>query len=324
MKIIDYKKLVKLPADSLFSTINKMNELGEVLVVGEYPDGRRFIYSPLGDVSHAGSREIDFDENTFNRTGSFVLYEPQEIQGMIEKLEGILDFAPEQVSSEASSVKSVVLKPESTAEDRVPIIPVFKTESAQYFVDAALVTPRYIEFGSGETAMTAPYAIGAEFSLLGISQTIRSIEQGLHDMTDVIDPAMVLKRIYLHLEASGQEAEVIAVDVSHGATAKAHFEPQGSYRNMRVLFSENVGLVAGHTTVKGVPSKILTQGWVANVAVSGNVNLELASTRFLAQRIESFPQVDAMTRTLVRVRVVGYELQSYRTNPNRRPIRQAA
>jgi hypothetical protein len=98
MKTVTYKQLHKLPADTLFSTLSRMNELSEIWVIGEYPDGRRFLYSPLADVSKTGITEMDFDENTFNRQGTFLVWDAVEMQGYLDKLMGILDFVPLQSS----------------------------------------------------------------------------------------------------------------------------------------------------------------------------------------------------------------------------------
>jgi hypothetical protein len=94
MKLVTYKQLHKLPADTLFSTLSRMNELSEIWVIGEYPDGRRFLYSPLADVSKTGITEVDFDENTFNRQGTFVVWDAPEMRAYVEKLGDILDFKP--------------------------------------------------------------------------------------------------------------------------------------------------------------------------------------------------------------------------------------
>lgn len=94
MKILNYKQLCKEPADTMFATLNKMNELSEVFIVGEYPDGRKFIYSPLSEVAKLGVNEIEFDSNCFNRRdGIFVIFTQEEIGAYVNKLMGMLSFA---------------------------------------------------------------------------------------------------------------------------------------------------------------------------------------------------------------------------------------
>jgi hypothetical protein len=94
MKVINYKQLCKEPADTMFATLNKMNELGEVLIIGRYPDDRKFLYSPISDVSKLGTNEIEFDENCFNRKeGTFVVFTQEEIGAYVNKLMGMLSFA---------------------------------------------------------------------------------------------------------------------------------------------------------------------------------------------------------------------------------------
>jgi hypothetical protein len=108
MKILNYKQLCKEPADTMFATLNKMNELSEVFIVGEYPDGRKFLYSPLADVSKMGMNEIEFDSNCFNRRdGTFVVFTKEEVEAYVSKLMGLL--AP-QVQTFIDTVAEAVVE----------------------------------------------------------------------------------------------------------------------------------------------------------------------------------------------------------------------
>lgn len=94
MKLLNYKQLCKEPADTMFATLNKMNEMSEVFIVGEYPDGRKFIYSPLAEVAKLGVNEIEFDSNCFNRRdGTFVVFTKDELEAYVSKLFGLLSLA---------------------------------------------------------------------------------------------------------------------------------------------------------------------------------------------------------------------------------------
>lgn len=106
MKILNYKQLCKEPADTMFATLNKMNEMGEVFIIGEYPDERKFIYSPMAEVSKLGVNEIEFDSNCFNRRdGVFVVFTKEEIEAYVSKLMGMVSFA---ANSFLSTLKDVV------------------------------------------------------------------------------------------------------------------------------------------------------------------------------------------------------------------------
>jgi hypothetical protein len=313
MKVINYKQLCKAPIDTLFSTINKMNELGEILVLGEYPDGRRFIYSPVADVSSMiASKEIDFDENSFNRAGSFIVWEHSEISAFCEKLKGIAESAS-PFAKIAASMDETVLETCGTA-----LIPVYSVQSARYFVAADLIEPMTVEL-EGEVFQTSALAMNVHYSLLGISHTVGLLESGVLDSTDALDPNMGLKRIYFHLQSLGMPDEVIPVDIEDLPNTQAHCDPKGVYRKMEVTFLGDVAMVAGAQTVDGSPSGILTQGWVPRVAIYGSVHLELGDAHFLAQRVDSFNQ----GYQLVRCTVIGYDLKACRINQNRR-LRKAA
>lgn len=319
MKVLNYKQLCKAPADTLFATLNKMNELGEVLVLGEYPDGRRFIYSPLADVSSAGTKEVEFDENAFNRAGTFVVFEKAEIKAMCEKFQGIVNFQEPAPTNHLSLLKSEVrasIEEEGLHTETSMIVPVFSRESARHFVDTNLLEPINVIHNDVEF-QTSAMAIGAHYSLLGISQTQSLLDTGMLDMTDSIDSDIRLKKIYVRLEALGLEDEVIAVDVLRRPSSQGVFPPN-SQRQVQILFREDVALIASMETVTGAASKILTNGWVLpKVVISGSVNLELADTQFSAQRLESFHQ--HRNDLNVRVRVIGYTLDAKRVNHNRRP-----
>jgi hypothetical protein len=100
MKTITYQQLRKLPPDTFFSTLSANNELGELWLTGEYPWGSRFIYSALSDVSGAGRKEVDFEDNTFDRKGHFVVWAKDELDRYMDKVEGILNFSGAPVASE--------------------------------------------------------------------------------------------------------------------------------------------------------------------------------------------------------------------------------
>jgi hypothetical protein len=60
-----------------------------------YPDGPKFIYSPLADVATTGTSEIEFDSNCFNRRDdAFIVFTKEEMQGFVDKMKGVLDFEP--------------------------------------------------------------------------------------------------------------------------------------------------------------------------------------------------------------------------------------
>jgi hypothetical protein len=301
MKVLNYKQLCKEPVGTTFATLNKMNELSELFIILVDDTQRKLLSAPLTD------KQIDFDENTFNRTsGAFMVFNTADLTSYIERLKVL-----NEVSRTAEIVSGQV------PDDLRLIIPVYQEQSAHYFVSPDMVKPWSVtEHGrSGPVVFqTSAFAIGAHFSLLGISQTEPLLECGLLDITDSIDPTIRLRRVFVQLETLDKEAEIIPIVVSGYPTAQAHAGSGGNYREMQINFSTNVDLPVGIYTETGEMSKIVSHGAVPRIGVTGSVNLELGDARFVAQRIESFRQGEY----LVRARVVGYELDAYRTNSNRR------
>jgi hypothetical protein len=112
MKILTYKQLCKEPADTMFATLNKMNEMSEVFIIGAYPDGRKYLYSPLAEVSKMGVNEIEFDSNCFNRRdGTYVVFTKEEVEAYVSKLMGMI--AP-QVQTFIDTVADAVVDSAAT------------------------------------------------------------------------------------------------------------------------------------------------------------------------------------------------------------------
>lgn len=97
MKVITYKQLCKEQSGTMFATLNKMNEMGEIFVIGRYADDRKYLYSPLADVTNPATNEIEFDSNCFNRRdGVFVAFTQEEIHAYVQKLFALLPMATRQ------------------------------------------------------------------------------------------------------------------------------------------------------------------------------------------------------------------------------------
>jgi hypothetical protein len=114
MKIVTYKQLCKEPVNTIFATLNKMNEMGELFVIKENEDGCQLLYSPLGDAAKTGTEEIEFASNCFNRKdGAFVVFTKEELEAYVSKLMGII--AP-QVQSFVDKVVDAVAQNTEAAE----------------------------------------------------------------------------------------------------------------------------------------------------------------------------------------------------------------
>lgn len=237
------------------------------------------------------------------------------------------------------NIIEAVIDPTILRNDQTNIIPVYRDESKQHFVDAALVAP-FTTLLDDEEITTAPLAMGKTFSLLGISQTEALLETGLLDASDSIDPSIVLQNIYLKLKgATPADDEVVKFNVSKLPYSNFTYAVQGNYRLANLNFGTEA-LKMDKTTkqVDGSNSALLADVQAGEyivrlgVAVSGSVNLELATTNLFAAdvRVVSIQNKDGVkialddaavagiVAALSTAEVIGYDLDARRTNLNRR------
>lgn len=239
------------------------------------------------------------------------------------------------------NIIEAVIDPSILRNDQTNIVPVYRDESKQHFVDAALVTP-YTTLLEDEQITTAPLAMGKTFSLLGISQTEALLETGLLDASDSIDPAITLKAVYMRLKgaaADGSEDEVVKFNVGRLPYSNFTYSVQGNYRLSNLNFpTEALKIDAATKLVDGAASTLMAAIAAGEytirmgVAVSGTVNLELASTNLYSSdmRVVSVQNKDGVkialddasvagiVALLSSAELIGYDLDARRTNLNRR------
>lgn len=222
------------------------------------------------------------------------------------------------------------------------IVPVVRTESTDKFVDSAIVAP-YSMLLEDESITTAPLATGVKMSLLGISQTDALLANGVLDITDSIDPGIVLQNIYVQVTGvdtnSNPIQDVLVFDVSNLPLSQFTYSTQNNYRVMTLNFSSTSLLINKFTkNVDGSPlsvmSGIVSGDYVVRLSadVSGSVNIELGDTVVYGNQI-SIHSVTNSSGTLLDTRaapanaivaafstakIVGYDIKAYRTNANRR------
>lgn len=182
----------------------------------------------------------------------------------------------------------------------VPIIPVYRAESAEYFVEPALLTPWFVEVEGQQPFLTSAYKIDAHFSLLGISQTDDMIATGLLDVTDHIDPNISVKAIYIKAPngdlfryAPGNDMLVRSMQLSERTV-----ELNTTFT--KVVYNDRATGVRGFLDFK----------------LLGTVNLELADTRVFASPVTVRWENDAEPHPKP-FEVVGYELDAKRANMRR-------
>jgi hypothetical protein len=254
----------------------------------------------------------------------------------------VYDEVRRQVSGDLDNfnkrnIIQAVIDPTILKNDQTKIVPVYRTESAHNFVDAALMAPKDV-LVEGETVTTSAYAIGQKFSLLAISQTAALLETGLQDTTDSIDTAIALAALYVKV-TDGVTNEVVSFNTTRLPLATMHYAVQGNTRLMNLAFNTSSLLVNANTKkINGAASSLLAPVTAGNysvrlgVSVSGSVNLELADTNIFASKLAvvSVTDVDGNVLSLtsgvgatiaalfINAEVIGYDLDARRTNINRR------
>lgn len=237
------------------------------------------------------------------------------------------------------NIIEAVIDPTILRNDQTNIIPVYRDESKKHFVDSALLAPVDTLLGE-EKITTSALKIGETFSLLGVSQTEALLETGLLDASDSIDPAISLKNVYLRLKgATPADDEVVKFSVDRLPYSNFTYAVQGHYRLANLSFTTE-SLKVDKTTkqVDGTASALLADVAAGEyvvrlgVSVSGNVNLDLATTNVFASglRVVSILNKDGLkidlgaaavagiVAALSEAEVVGYDLDARRTNKNQR------
>ncbi len=221
-----------------------------------------------------------------------------------------------------------ILKKEQTR-----IIPVHIPQSADKFVDPAIVAPIDMLL-EGETIHTAPLAIGKKFDLLGLSQTEALLSTGIMDMTDTIDPAVKLQSIYVKIGD-----DVLKFNTSNLPYSEFVYSTQQNYRLMQLNFTTN-SMRINKATKNVDGSALTTLGSVITndliirmeVNMSGTINIELGDTSVFGNMVSAFTVADAngnllaldaapaaaIVNAIKTATIVGYDLLAYRTNTNRR------
>jgi hypothetical protein len=201
------------------------------------------------------------------------------------------------------------------------------------FTAAGDVAARTINL-EGEDIITAPLLPGKRVNLLGISQTDTLLASGLMDTTDSLDPAIVLRYVYIKVGA-----DVFKFNVGNLPLSSFNYGVQNNYRVQVLNFDTNSIVINKDTllvdgTAPGTLLGVTTDDLSVRVSVNvtGQVNIERGDTLVNGAPVEVFSISDAngdqlalnaapalaIVTAFSGAEVIGYELQAYRTNLNRR------
>lgn len=194
--------------------------------------------------------------------------------------------------------------------------------------------PKTVEL-SGEEITTAPYAIGKKFSILGISQSDVALAAGIQDESDAVDSGAKLAAIYVELEPG----KVVKFSTKNTPTSAFNFSVQGPVRQLQLAFTTNTltltkdtKLVDGSALPADLISALADGAARMSVGVYGSINQQQGDTQLSANDLSveklvsadgdvlslTGPEGVALTDALASAKVIGYDLDAYRTNSNRR------
>lgn len=213
------------------------------------------------------------------------------------------------------------------------IVPVARAGAEANFVDAAVLAG-YTANIEGMSIPTAPLKAGTTVNLLGLSQTDALLQDGMMDITDSIDPSVVLRRVYLKVGA-----DKVSFDTQNLPLATFIQSGQSNYREMHLNFkteslmmNKNSKQVDGSALVDSaaiVSSDLIVR---LSMTVSGTCDLQTGETSVFGNmiRVHSVSNANrelldlttgagkAIVDLFATAEMVGYDLTAYRSNANRR------
>ena len=229
-----------------------------------------------------------------------------------------------------------VADPSVLKKEQTKIVPVFRAQAADKFVDAAVI-PSFTISLEGEAIETAPLVVGKKVDLLGLSQTETLLSAGIMDQTDAIDPSVSLHNVYLL--SNGAAGDVLKISTLNLPLANFTYSTQNNYRTMSLNFQTTSVLVNKNTLQADGSALVDFAGIVTNdlivrleLMLNGTINIETGECSVFANLLgvydvkdssgnlldlASAPASDVVTAVDATV-IAGYDLQAYRTNMNRR------
>ena len=216
-------------------------------------------------------------------------------------------------------------------------IPVRRTESADNFVDGAVI-PAAAVMLDGESIVTAPLKFNKAIGLIGLSQTDALLANGLMDTTDSIDPGgLRLRNVYATIGTN-----VLRFNTKDLPLAVFQPAPQGLHRLMSLNFTTEALLLNANTKnylgaalTGALNTGLVTQDYIVRVGLSvsgtlntqtGELNLMTSSLRVVQVQNADGDVVDhtvagdpkTLADAIVGGSSIGFDLIAYRANANRR------
>jgi hypothetical protein len=187
-----------------------------------------------------------------------------------------------------------------------PIVPVYRPESAKFFIDPALRAPIEQEV-EGVKIPTNYLKFGEIFDLLSISRHEQLEAAGHQDQTDTIDYGVMLSSVLLKLEGVG----TVEVKTEHLALANMTIASVSRQTRLELEFMMRKTLTGAlFTDDQGGIAPITVPDAVLHIRVTGSCNVQNGET-CLHGKVTAFEGPAIWNPSLV-----GFKLEAYRANTN--------
>ena len=242
-----------------------------------------------------------------------------------------------------------IQNPDILQNDMTANVPVYRSQSANKFVSSNLVPSYPLTLEDGSIVQTAPIACGVQFDLLALCQTDAILSAGNLDITDSINPAIKLKKVYISVTGSVTGSggvvtpvvDILSFDTLDLPYSEFNYAPQGNYKNMLVNFTTN-SLVIDENTKQVDGSELSALSIIKTdslrvrlqLSVSGTINIETGDAILYPGTVSLFNVEDAtglpisitsqpaaalaVLLTPPNSIMFGWDQKSYRDNANRR------
>lgn len=227
--------------------------------------------------------------------------------------------------------------------------------NTQYFVAASAVAPYQLATDAGQSVLTAPLAVGMEVDLLGISQRTDIQIQGQYDITDFLDPRVMLTNLYVQFTTSGTTpvTSIVPFNVSRMPRNQWVKSVEGNYKELMLDFRTLTMALQGTTedvlgTAGGAPAltglrAAGTSNWIVRLGMRatgygqvekgtisvtpGQITVEkIYSTDAYGNQTDITTAINNGTQTnqqwlaaqFTTMAIIGYDVAATRSNLNRR------
>jgi hypothetical protein len=231
--------------------------------------------------------------------------------------------------------------------DTLKIVPIVRAQTADAFVDPALVAPYGVTLEDGTAVQTAPLKVNYRASLFRLSQTDAQLQKGVMDQTDALDPGAVLTGVFVQFSnADGSKKEVVRIDTRNSPLNQFTESQQGLTRRMDLQFMTDAAVIGRNTSLFNLgESELLTafQGDAASTAwltfsVRGDINLQDSSYEIITGSVQAntiknaagqpldltSAGAAAMVKLFADAKVIGVDIDVRKVNSNLRELGQLA